>query len=76
MSGFNCRASFTASAPSEASPRTFRSGSASSSRRRPSRKIGWSSAITRRTGCDFLKFMGHFSTPWNADFQARSLSGI
>src|SRR5258708_5076127 len=76
MSGFNCLTSFTASAPSEASPRTFISASASSNRRRPSRKIGWSSAITRRTGCDFLKFIRQFPVFRHRDFQARPLSGI
>src|ERR1700692_728202 len=76
ISGFNCRASFTASAPSEASPNTFKFGSASSSRRNPSRKIGWSSAITIRTGCDFLKFIGTFSIPWNLNLQPCSQTGI
>src|SRR5450755_270207 len=76
ISGFSCLTSFTASAPSEASPRTFMSASASSNRRRPSRKIGWSSAITRRTGCDFLKFIRQFPASRHRDFQARPLSGI
>src|SRR5258708_421852 len=76
MSGFNCRASLTASAPSEASPSTFKSGSASRSRRNPSLKIGWSSAITMRTGCALLKFIGNFSTLWNLDFHARPHTGI
>src|SRR5215470_9798560 len=52
ISGFNSRASFTASAPSHASPTTFNPSSDSSSRRNPSRKMGWSSAMTMRTGCD------------------------
>src|ERR1700676_3594032 len=76
MAGFNCRASLTASAPSEASPKTFKFGSASSSRRNPSRKIGWSSAITIRTGCDFLKFIGPFSIPWNPNIQTCTHTGI
>src|SRR5712691_15050 len=76
ISGFNCRASLTASAPSEASPNTFKFGSASRSRRNPSRKIGWSSAITIRTGCDFLKFIRNFSTPRNLNFQTSSHTGI
>src|ERR1700683_196803 len=76
ISGFNVRASRTASAPSEPSPITFKSGSASSNRRKPSRKIGWSSAITIRTGCDFLKFIGNLSTLRNLDFQPRPQAGI
>src|SRR5271166_4191484 len=76
MSGFNCRARRTASAPSAASPNTFKSDSASRSRRSPSRKIGWSSAITIRTGCGFLKFIQTFPAPRNFDFQARTLTGI
>src|SRR5579862_8305647 len=75
MSGFSWRANFTASAPSEASPSTLKSDSASSNRRNPSRKIGWSSAITRRTCCDFLKCMRYFPIPRHTDFQTRSLSG-
>src|SRR5215472_15223907 len=76
MSGFSCRASLTASAPSDASPITLISASASSSRRSPSRKIGWSSAMTKRTCCGFLKFMRHIPVPRHGDLQSSSLTGI
>src|SRR6185312_14548291 len=70
MSGFSWRASFTASAPSQASPITFRSDSVSSNLRKPSRKIGWSSAMTMRIGSDLLLSIGGFSSLRYANFQS------
>ena len=69
MSGLSCFASRTASAPSQASPITLRSGSVSKSRRKPSRKIGWSSAITMRVGCDRRLSIGYLPALRDRDFQ-------
>src|SRR6266404_3762984 len=71
MSGLSLRACLTASSPSDASPTTRRSDSASSRRRKPSRKMGCSSAIRMRisVGALAIEFLRE------GDFQARSSSG-
>src|ERR1700757_770235 len=76
ISGLSCRASFTASAPSQASPMTFRSGSASSRRRNPSRKMGWSSAITMRIGWLLLLSILRLPVVRDRDFQPRTPARI
>src|SRR5450432_3474440 len=76
MSGFKWRAIFTASVPSQASPMTLRSGSASRRRRRPSRKIGLSSAITIRTGWGLRLSIRCFRLLRDTDFEPRALSRI
>ena len=69
MSGLSCLASLTASAPSHASPITLRSGSVSKRRRKPSRKIGWSSAIRMRVGCGRRLSIGCLPALRDSDFQ-------
>src|SRR2546422_4676551 len=72
MSGLSSRVRATASFPSVASATTTKSSWVTSNRRRPSRKIAWSSAIRIRIGrvvilCDGMQFLlGDF------DFQPRA----
>src|ERR1035437_1443224 len=75
MSGVSWRVCVTASAPSAASPTTSNSGSASSKRRKPSRKMVWSSAMTMRTDGSFLS-IGLVSFLWNGDFELGSMARI
>src|ERR1017187_2310614 len=75
MSGLISVASFTASRPSQASPTTFISFSDSSRRRSPSRKMGWSSAITIRMELTRLS-MTALSGRWNPNLQPSAVSRI
>src|SRR6266849_7694385 len=75
MSGLISVASFTASRPSQASPTTFMSGSASSSRRRPSRKIGGSSAMTMRMERPCLSIV-RLSCRWDAYLHSSTVSRV
>src|SRR5579875_470378 len=74
MSGLSSRVWVTVSAPSAASPATSNSGSASSKRRSPSRKMVWSSAMRIRTDGSFLS-IGFVSFLGNSNLQPRSMSG-
>src|SRR5574340_161389 len=74
MSGRSWRARSMVSAPSAASPTTVRPGSVSSRRRRPSRKMGWSSAIRRRT-VESCSGIAHLCFLRNGDLQMTALTG-
>src|SRR5438094_2604159 len=75
-SGLSRRTPLTASIPSPASPMTRRSGSTSSSFRRPWRRIGWSSASRRRTvsGLLSINFLVAVSLLRKSDLKARAVT--
>src|SRR3989442_166324 len=77
-SGSSSATSLTASSPSFAAPTTRRSGLVSRSLINPSRKMGWSSAITIRIGMRDGNALSvdPMTRQWNSNFEAGPLAGI